>query len=99
MNVIVPCRKSPGALLASAALAGALLITGCSDRDARLAESVAAAEQAARRAETAAERAEAAAGKAGTASAPVVIEEPVDEEAKAIEEANEPQSGEPETAN
>lgn len=89
--------------LALAALAGALLLGACSDRDTQLSEAIAAAEQAADRAEKAAERAEAAAGKAGAEPAATVVEEEPedhgDEADKALAEQNEPPSNEPDANN
>lgn len=96
MSATEKCRKPHGAALGLTALVGALLIAGCSDRDTKLAEATATANRAAERAEKAAERAEAAANKAGSdATAPVVIEEPEDDEAKALEEQNQPPSTDP----
>jgi hypothetical protein len=84
-----------------AALVAILLLGACSDRDTKLSEAMAAAEQSAKRAEQAAERAEEAANRAGGASTPTVVEEDeeTDEADKAIAEANEPPSNEPDAGN
>lgn len=98
LDEINPNRAS--APLGAAALAALLLLGACSDRDTKLSEAKAAAEQAAKRAEMAAERAEDAANKAGSASATQVVEEEPDEEAdeadKLLAEQNEPPPNEPE---
>jgi hypothetical protein len=88
--------KRPSAALAIVLLAGALALGACSGRDTKLAEAVAAAENAAKRAEAAAQRAEGAAKGGGSSPAPVVVEdepEP-DPQATETEEAPDEAAGE-----
>lgn len=103
MSAIVEYRTRARAPLACTALAVVLLLGACSNRDTKLSEAMAAAEQSALRAEKAAERAETAANKAGAEPAPVVIEddeeEATDEADKTLAEQNEPPASEPEAAN
>ena len=68
-------RSKTGPALAAALCAAALLLGGCSGRDAALAEQSAAAEQSALRAEQAAQRAELAANKAEKATTPAAVAE------------------------
>jgi ABC-type enterochelin transport system substrate-binding protein len=103
VSAILEYRTRASAPLAASALAAVLLLGACSNRDTKLSESMAAAEQSALRAEKAALRAEEAANKAGATPAPVVVEddeeEPADEADKALADANEPPANEPEGAN
>lgn len=81
MRATMAIRSKAGATMAAAAIAATVLLSGCSGRDAILAEQTAAAEQQAIRAEKAADRAESAAKNVEKVAPPPAIVETEETEA------------------